>query len=88
MGVSETGPVNVTVVAANGAFNEGGAQIPLRAGVVIIIGGALADVAEGLRHVASPLRLPAKTESLHGKREVSLGMELRDTVIDVVALAN
>ena len=66
MGVSETGPVNVTVVAANGALNEGGAQIPLGPGVVIIIGGARAYVVEGLRHVASPLRLPAETESLHG----------------------
>ena len=52
--------MDVSVVAANGALNEGGAQIPLGPRVIIIVGGAHADVVEGLRHVASPLWLPAK----------------------------
>ena len=60
MCITETGPVDVPVVATNGALNEGGAQIPFGPRIVVIVGGAQADVVEGLRHVASPLWPPAK----------------------------
>ena len=74
MSISQAGPMDVSVVAADGALDEGGAQIPLRVGIIIIISDAFADVSERVRHVASPLRLPAKTENFRRERKVALSM--------------